>query len=82
MIELGREWYAMRHRRDLLMFLNGGVIQTMMGDDQHYPFFDELRSDWTGKLDAQGEPKSLRLLIERFNPANYRTHPPSSPKPA
>jgi len=71
MIELGREWYAMPHRRDVLVFLNGGVIQTMMGDHQHYPFFDELRSDWTGKLDAQGEPESLRLLTERFNPANY-----------
>jgi hypothetical protein len=71
-IELGREWYAMPHRRDFLVFLNGGIVQTMIGDDKHYPFFDELRADWTGKLDAQGEPESLRLLIERFNPANYR----------
>jgi hypothetical protein len=72
MIELGREWHAMPHRRDLLVFLNGGIIQTMMGDDREYPFFDELRADWSGKLDAQGRPESLRLLVERFNPANYR----------
>src|SRR5262245_21858932 len=61
----------MPHRRDFLVFLNGGIVQTMIGDDKHYPFFDELRADWTGKLDSQGKPESLRLLIERFNPVNY-----------
>jgi hypothetical protein len=34
-IELGRQWYAMPHRWGLRAFLNGGVIQTMMGDDEH-----------------------------------------------
>ncbi len=38
---------------------------------EHWPFFEELRTEWTSKLDAQGQPESLRLLIERFNPANY-----------
>jgi hypothetical protein len=71
-IELGRQWYAMPHRRNLLIYLNGGIIHTMMGDEEHWPLFEELRADWTAKLDAQGgEPESLRLLIERFNPANY-----------
>jgi hypothetical protein len=71
MIELGRRWYAMPHRRNLLIFLQGGIVDTMIGDEEHHPFFAELRADWTGKLDAQGEPESLRLLIERFDPANY-----------
>jgi hypothetical protein len=71
-IEIGRQWYAMPHRRNLLIYLNGGIIHTMMGDEEHWPFFEELRADWTAQLDAQsGEPKSLRLLIERFNPVNY-----------
>jgi hypothetical protein len=70
-IELGRQWYAMPHRRNLLIYLNGGIVDTMIGDEEHWPFFAEVRDDWTGKLDAQGEPESLRLLIERFNPANY-----------
>jgi hypothetical protein len=71
-IELGRQWYAMPHRRNLLIYLNGGIIDTRMGDEEHWPFFEELRADWTAKLDAQGgEPERLRLLIERFNPANY-----------
>ncbi len=70
-IELGREWFAMPHRRNLLVYLNGGIIETMMGDEHQWPFFEELRADWTTKLDAQGEPQSLRLLIERFNPSNY-----------
>jgi hypothetical protein len=70
-IALGREWFSMPHRRDFLVFLNGGVIQTMMGDEEHWPFFEQLRAEWAGMLDAQGEPESLRLLIERFKPANY-----------
>jgi hypothetical protein len=70
-IELGRLWYAMPHRRNLLVYLNGGIVETMMGDEEHWPFLEELRTEWTGKLDSQGQPESLRLLIERFNPANY-----------
>ena len=70
-IELGRQWYAMPHRRNLLIYLNGDIVDTMIGDEEHWPFFAEVRADWTGKLAAQGEPESLRLLIERFNPANY-----------
>jgi hypothetical protein len=62
MIELGRQWYAMPHRRNLLVFLEGGIVDTMIGEEEHYPFFAELRAAWTGKLDAEGEPESLRLL--------------------
>ena len=61
----------MPHRRNLLIYLNGDIVDTMIGDEEHWPFFAEVRADWTGKLAAQGEPESLRLLIERFNPANY-----------
>jgi hypothetical protein len=43
----------------------------MIGDEEQGPFFEELRADWSRELDAQGEPETLRLLIERFNPANY-----------
>jgi hypothetical protein len=71
MIEIGRRWYGMPHRRNLLIYLNGGVIETMIGDEEHGPFFEGLRADWSRELDAQGQPETLRLLIERFNPANY-----------
>jgi hypothetical protein len=71
LIEIGRQWYAMPHRRNLLIFLDGGIVHTMIGAEELGPFFAELRADWASKLDAEGEPESLRLLIERFNPANY-----------
>jgi len=68
MIEIGRRWYGMPHRRNLLIFLGGGIIETMIGQAR---FLEGLRADWSRELDAQGEPETLRLLIERFNPANY-----------
>lgn len=71
MIEIGRRWYAMPHRHNFLIYLTGGIVDTMIGDEEHRPFLEELRADWTSQLDADGEPESLRLLIERFNPANY-----------
>jgi hypothetical protein len=71
MIEIGRRWYAMPHRRNLLIYLTGGIVDTLIGDEEQSPFFEELRADWAGQLDAAGEPETLRLLIERFNPANY-----------
>jgi hypothetical protein len=71
MIELGREWFAMPHRRNLVAYLGGAVVGTMMGDEEQWPFFEQLRAEWTAQLDVQGRPKTLRLLIERFNPANY-----------
>jgi hypothetical protein len=71
MIEIGRRWYGMPHRRNLLIYLNGGIIEMMIGDEGHGPFFEGLRADWSRELDEQRAPESLRLLIERFNPANY-----------
>jgi hypothetical protein len=71
MIELGRRWYGMPHRRNLLIDLHGGIVETMIGDEEQGPFLERLRAEWGRELDAQGEPETLRLLIERFNPANY-----------
>src|SRR5262249_32771842 len=71
-IALGREWVAMSHRRNLIAYLGGAVVETMMADEEQAPFFEQLRADWTAQLDTQGRPESLRLLIERFNPANYK----------
>jgi len=70
-IALGREWFAMPHRRNLLLYLNGSIVDTMIGDKVHWPFFEQLRAEWSALLDAQGEPEGLGLLIERLNPENY-----------
>lgn len=42
-IAVAREWCTMPHRRDMLAALGGGIIQTMMGDEETYPFLDGLR---------------------------------------
>jgi len=34
MIELGRAWFAMPHRRNLLAYLGGAVVETMIGDEE------------------------------------------------
>ena len=70
-IAVAREWFTMPHRRDMLAGVGGGIIQTTMGDEENYPFLDGLRAQWARDLNAEGEPETLRLLIERFNPANY-----------
>jgi hypothetical protein len=70
-IAVAREWFTMPHRRDMLAAPQGGIIQTMMGVESNYPFFRQLRSDWARDLNAEGEPERLKLLIERFDPANY-----------
>jgi hypothetical protein len=43
----------------------------MLGHREFRPFFDKVRARWAVQLDSQGEPKHLRLLIERINPDNY-----------
>jgi hypothetical protein len=44
MIEIGRRWYSMPYRRNLLIYLNGGIIETMIGDEGHGPFFEGLQA--------------------------------------
>jgi hypothetical protein len=72
LIELAREWYGLTHRRFLFRDV---AVRIMLGREELRSFFDELRIDWTARHDAQGEPESLRLLIERLNPANYSIKP-------
>jgi hypothetical protein len=66
-----RDWYAMPHRREMLMTPDGPVLGTMIVRHEWHQFFDELRIEWSSLLDEQGEPDRLRYLIERINPQNY-----------
>jgi hypothetical protein len=63
------KWYTLRHRRQ---FLRDIMARIMLFRKELRPFFEELRTDWRTRLDAQGRPESLRLLIERLNPENYK----------
>ena len=71
MREIGRRWYGMPHRRNFLIYYGGGIVDTVIADEGQAQFLEGLRADWSRELDADGEPETLRLIIERFNPANY-----------
>jgi hypothetical protein len=71
MIELGRAWYQMPHRKDLLLYIGGGIVETLVTDDAERPFLAQLRSGWVSDLNGEALPETLRLLSERLNPDNY-----------
>ena len=71
MIELGRAWYQMPHRKDLLLYIGGGIIETLVADEAERPFLAQLRSGWVSDLNGEEQPEGLRLLSERLNPDNY-----------
>ncbi|MHB1530427.1 MAG: hypothetical protein ACYCXT_13605 [Acidiferrobacteraceae bacterium] len=70
-IKLAREWYAMPHRRDVLLALDGTIPRTMLSKPEFRPFFDQVRKGWKAALDAGADPEHLGPLIERINPDNY-----------
>jgi hypothetical protein len=71
MIELGRAWYRMPHRQDLLLYIGGGIVETLVADEAERPFLAQLRSEWVSDLNGDEPPEALRLLSERVNPDNY-----------
>jgi hypothetical protein len=71
MIELGRAWYQMPHRKDLLLYIGGGIVETLVADEAERHFLAQLRSGWVTDLNGEQMPESLRRLSERLNPDNY-----------
>jgi hypothetical protein len=71
MIELGRAWYRMPHRKDMLLYIGGGIVDTLVADEAQRSFLARLRSGWVSEFDGEEPPESLRLLSERLNPDNY-----------
>ena len=67
-IQIGRDWYSLPHRSNLLIALDGPIMQAMLGQDEFAPFLDQVRAEWTNELNAEGQPESLRLLIARLIP--------------
>ena len=67
--KLAREWFTASHRRRLLL----GIAVWLLQKEEMRPFFAGLRTRWSERIDPEGRPHSLRLLIERMDPANY--HP-------
>ena len=66
--KLAREWLTAPHRARLLLHIAMWLFQ----NEEMRSFFAELRAWWSQRLDPEGRPNNLRLLIERMNPANYR----------
>jgi hypothetical protein len=74
-INLAKEWYAMPHRREVLLALNGAIPRTMLSKPAFHPFFAEVRKRWQTALDAGEDREHLAPLIERINPDNYTFSP-------
>ncbi len=71
MIALGRAWYQMPHRKEMLLYIGGGIVETLVADEAEWPFLGQLRSGWVSDLNGEEPPEALRLLSERLNPDNY-----------
>ena len=71
MIELGRAWYRMPHRQNMLIYIGGGIVETLVADEAERPFLAQLRTGWVADLSGEQMPEALRLLSERLNPNNY-----------
>ena len=71
MIALGRAWHQMPHRKTLLLYIGGGIVETLVADEAERPFLAQLRSGWVSDLNGEEPPEALRLLSERLNPDNY-----------
>ena len=65
MIELGRAWYQMPHRKQMLLYIGGGIIEALVADEAERPFLEQLRSGWVSDLNGEEPPEALRLLSER-----------------
>jgi hypothetical protein len=74
-IELAREWYAMPHRRNILLAPNGAIPRTMLSKPEFHPLFNDIRRRWKVALDAGEDAEHLGPLIERINPQNYTFSP-------
>lgn len=74
-IKLAKEWYAMPHRREVLLALDGAIPRTMLSKPAFHTFFAEVRKRWQVALDAGEDREHLAPLIERINPDNYTFSP-------
>jgi len=70
-VKLASEWYAMPHRRDALLALDGAIPRTMLSKQEFRAFFQEVRKRWKAALDTGEDSEHLGPLIERINPDNY-----------
>ena len=55
----------------MLLYIGGGIIETLVADEAERPFLEQLRSGWVSDLNGEEPPEALRLLSERLNPDNY-----------
>jgi hypothetical protein len=46
MIALGRAWYKMPHRKNLLLYLGGGIVEILVANEAERPFLAQLRAGW------------------------------------
>ncbi len=69
MFNVVRDWSFLMHRRQYL--LSYAIPLVLVRDFQQ--FFHSVRTEWDHELESAADSDSLRLLIARFDPANYQT---------
>lgn len=71
LVELARAWFMAPHRTRLLLEI---AVRLLLTREDLQSFFQEIRQSWSAMLDEQGEPRNLRLLVERLTRENYSAH--------
>ena len=64
MIALGRAWYQLPHRKQMLLYIGGGIVETLVADEAEWPFLGQLRSEWVSDLNGE-EPARSPSSAER-----------------
>ena len=50
----------------MLVYIGGGIVETLVADEAERPFLAQLRSGWVSDLNGEEPPEALRLLGERL----------------
>lgn len=70
LFNLAKEWYAAEHRKRLLRDI---AVDLCLRREDMGEFFEKLRGTWRSAARGMPADAPLRLLAERFDPANYKS---------
>jgi hypothetical protein len=84
LIELGRAWYRMPHRQNMLLYIGGGIVETLVANEAERPFLAQLRSGWVADLggdnrghraDSKRQANDADKLVQREGPRILKSWP-------
>jgi len=66
---LVRDWHVMPHRKQELQQI---AVYLLLTNKEMHLFYERAREQWSMQLEASPNNKTLKLLISRFDPINYK----------